>query len=38
MLERFQDLLEEFRTVPKTPKAAPTFLEIAGQPHFENVI
>lgn len=36
-MERFEDLIKEFNTIPKKPIILPTYMEIAGQPHFENV-
>ena len=36
-IEKFKQILEEFQNIPKKEQILPTFLEIAGQPHFENV-
>lgn len=33
----FEKLINEFSKVPKLEAKAPTYLEISGQPHFENV-
>ena len=37
MATRFDNLLDEFGKLPKRPERQPTFLEIAGYPHYENV-
>lgn len=34
---KFEKLIQEFSKLPKAEVVLPTYLEIAGQPHFENV-
>ena len=34
---KFEKLIQEFSKLPKAKVILPTYLEIAGQPHFENV-
>jgi hypothetical protein len=36
-MNKFQDLLEKFNSLPKVETTSPTFMEIAGYPHYENV-
>ena len=36
-MDKYQDLLEKFADLPKVESAPPTFMEIAGYPHYENV-
>ena len=36
-LENFEELLDEFRKLPDRIERPPTFMEIAGYPHYENV-
>lgn len=36
-IDTIKQLLEEFQKLPKKEKVLPTYLEIAGKPHFENV-
>lgn len=36
-LQPFKDLLATFKKVPKVEVPPPTFMEIAGYPHYENV-
>ncbi|HEX2986705.1 MAG TPA: PD-(D/E)XK nuclease family protein [Chloroflexota bacterium] len=33
----FACLLKEFQGIPRSPRSAPTFMEISGYPHLENV-
>lgn len=35
--KKFEDLLAAFEKIPKTEVSLPTFMEIAGYPHYENV-
>ena len=35
--KEFKDLLTAFEQIPKTEVSPPTFMEIAGYPHYENV-
>ena len=37
MATRFDNLLDEFRKLPPRPERLPTFMEITGYPHYENV-
>lgn len=37
MLDKFKTLLDEFGVIEKPSISPPTFLEIAGHPHYENV-
>ena len=34
---KYEELLDEFRKIPKKEEVPPTYLEICGQPHYENV-
>ena len=36
-MNEFQELLERFNSLPKVESTPPTFMEIAGYPHYENV-
>ncbi|WP_016989470.1 PD-(D/E)XK nuclease family protein [Flavobacterium sp. ACAM 123] len=36
-IQQYGDLLENFSKLPKKEIVLPTYLEISGQPHFENV-
>ena len=36
-LENFEELLDEFKKLPDRVERPPTFMEIAGYPHYENV-
>lgn len=36
-ITKFEKLIQEFSKLPKAKVVLPTYLEIAGQPHFENV-
>ena len=36
-IQQYENLLEEFNKIPKRDEILPTYLEISGQPHFENV-
>jgi hypothetical protein len=36
-MNEFQELLDKFNTLPKVETTPPTFMEIAGYPHYENV-
>jgi hypothetical protein len=33
----FEALFNEFRTLPPAVRRSPTFMEVAGYPHYENV-
>ncbi len=35
--ERFAELLNDFERTPKSTQRLPTFMEVAGYPHYENV-
>jgi PD-(D/E)XK nuclease superfamily protein len=35
---KFNQLLDEFSRIPRLPQAEQTFMEIAGYPHYENVV
>ena len=38
MSDKWKALLDEFRQeVPRRPERLPTFMEVAGYPHYENV-
>src|SRR5579883_1198748 len=37
-ITKYEKLLEQFSTLPKSKERLPTYLEIAGYPHYENVI
>jgi hypothetical protein len=37
MERSFEALLHEFRKLPPAVRRSPTFLEVAGYPHYENV-
>ena len=36
-IENFKELLDEFKELPDRVECPPTFMEIAGYPHYENV-
>lgn len=36
-INKFKNLIDDFNKLPKSEKILPTYLEISGQPHFENV-
>lgn len=36
-IDKFKNLIDDFNKLPKSEKILPTYLEISGQPHFENV-
>lgn len=36
-LENFEELLDEFKKLPDRVERPPTFMEISGYPHYENV-
>ena len=36
-MDKYEKLLEKFADLPKVESAPPTFMEIAGYPHYENV-
>ncbi len=36
-MTKFEELLKKFQNLPKVKATPPTFLEIAGYPHYENV-
>ncbi|MBI3137724.1 MAG: PD-(D/E)XK nuclease family protein [Sphingobacteriales bacterium] len=36
-IKQYQDVIEGFEKIPSIPKRPPTFMEISGYPHFENV-
>jgi hypothetical protein len=36
-INKFKNLIDDFNKLPKSEKISPTYLEISGQPHFENV-
>ena len=36
-INKFKNLIDDFNKLPKSEKLLPTYLEISGQPHFENV-
>jgi len=36
-ITKFKNLIDDFNKLPKSEKILPTYLEISGQPHFENV-
>jgi hypothetical protein len=36
-ITKFEKLIQEFSKLPKAEVVLPTYLEISGQPHFENV-
>lgn len=36
-LNKFKTLIDNFNKLPKSDKILPTYLELSGQPHFENV-
>lgn len=36
-IQEFQNIVEGFKKIPITPLRPPTFMEISGYPHFENV-
>ncbi len=37
MIKQFEQLVEEFKRLPKLSQSNPTYMEIAGYPHYENV-
>lgn len=37
MINQFEKLFEEFKRLPKLSESNPTYMEIAGYPHYENV-
>lgn len=36
-IKQYQNVIEGFEKIPVIPKRPPTFMEISGYPHFENV-
>lgn len=36
-IKQYKDVIEGFKRIPSIPKRPPTFMEISGYPHFENV-
>ncbi len=37
MIKQFEQLVEELKRLPKLSQSNPTYMEIAGYPHYENV-
>jgi len=37
VIKQFEQLVEEFKRLPKLSQSNPTYMEIAGYPHYENV-
>ncbi|WP_284653289.1 PD-(D/E)XK nuclease family protein [Flavobacterium terrisoli] len=37
VIKQFEQLFEEFKKLPKLSQSNPTYMEIAGYPHYENV-
>jgi hypothetical protein len=36
-MNKYEQLFEEFKRLPKLSESSPTYMEIAGYPHYENV-